>query len=188
MVRFEPLEVALGQELLLIELLALTHDDVIVQVPTTSPPQPAVLLQVPPEELPHPAFTNAARQPMIEANVEIRIAPSSTKLRSDAIILPARHRITRLERSLLSVWPMPGPIGVRACLAALFGLGVQGGCSTVPPPVVAPVVAPGAQAALRGAVTWSVDWGYARARIQRPDGSIQAIAGNGDSSFGSPDQ
>src|SRR6185312_2367151 len=51
-----------------------------------------------------------------------------------------------------------------------------------------PVVAPGAQAALRGAVTWSVDWGYARARIQRPDGSIQAIAGNGDSSFGSPDQ
>src|SRR6185312_13084368 len=90
MVRFEPLEVALGQELLLIELLALTHDDVIVQVQTTTPPQPAVLLQVPPEELPHPAFTNAARQPMIEANVEMRIAPSSTKLRSDAIILPAR--------------------------------------------------------------------------------------------------
>jgi hypothetical protein len=67
--------------------------------------------------------------------------------------------------------------------AALVLLAGHAGCSTVPPPVVSPI-----SRAPRGeAVTWSVDWGYAQAHIQRPDGSIEAISGNGDSSFGSPD-
>ncbi|HSS38605.1 MAG TPA: hypothetical protein VLT58_07535 [Polyangia bacterium] len=66
---------------------------------------------------------------------------------------------------------------------ALVALGGQTACSTVPPPVVAPV--PGRP--LDGAVTWSVDWGYAHAHIQRPDGTTQSIAGNGDSTYGNPD-
>ncbi len=72
----------------------------------------------------------------------------------------------------------------RAWVVAVVGLGSQlAACSTVPPPVVSP-----ASLAPRGqAITWSVDWGYARAHIQRPDGSIQAISGNGDSTYGNPE-
>ncbi|HEY4392634.1 MAG TPA: hypothetical protein VGP64_01155 [Polyangia bacterium] len=70
-------------------------------------------------------------------------------------------------------------------LLAIAGLALgQAGCSTVPPPVVSPV----ARAPRGEAITWSADWGYARAHIQLPDGSIQAISGNGDSTYGNPDR
>lgn len=57
------------------------------------------------------------------------------------------------------------------------------GCSTVPPPVTSPL----SRAAYGNAVTWSVDWGFATARIQRPDGTTQVITGNGDSTWGNGD-
>ncbi|HVV50828.1 MAG TPA: hypothetical protein VHO06_14275 [Polyangia bacterium] len=67
-----------------------------------------------------------------------------------------------------------GPVRV----VALGGLAIA--CSTVPPPVVSPVP----RAPLGQALTWSVDWGFARAHLQRPDGSTQAISGNGDNGWG----
>ncbi len=71
----------------------------------------------------------------------------------------------------------------RTWLVAIVAVAAQLACSTVPPPVVSPV-----SRTDRGeAVTWSVDWGYARAHIQRPDGSIQSLSGNGDSTYGNPD-
>ena len=57
------------------------------------------------------------------------------------------------------------------------------GCSTVPPPVTSPL----SRAAYGNAVTWSADWGFATARIQRPDGTTQVITGNGDSAWGNGD-
>ncbi|HEY6475318.1 MAG TPA: hypothetical protein VI456_01985 [Polyangia bacterium] len=72
---------------------------------------------------------------------------------------------------------------VCAGLLVALGLGAQSACSTVPPPVVSPV----SRVPLGEAVTWSVDWGYARAHIERSDGTIQAISGNGDSTYGNPD-
>jgi hypothetical protein len=71
----------------------------------------------------------------------------------------------------------------RPWLLAVLAAGSHLACSTVPPPVVAP----GPGRPLDGAVTWSVDWGYARAHIQRPDGTVQLISGNGDSTYGNPD-
>jgi hypothetical protein len=68
-------------------------------------------------------------------------------------------------------------------LLAVIGLSAPMACSTVPPPVVSPA----SRAPRAEAVTWSVDWGYARAHIARPDGTIQAISGNGDSTYGNPD-
>jgi hypothetical protein len=62
MVRFELLAVAAGHWLSNIDALSLKHEDVMVQVPVTSPPQAAVLLQVPPE-LPHPDAANARADP-----------------------------------------------------------------------------------------------------------------------------
>ncbi|HVV17663.1 MAG TPA: hypothetical protein VHH90_10695 [Polyangia bacterium] len=66
---------------------------------------------------------------------------------------------------------------------AVAALAALAGCSTVPPPIVAPA----SRAARTAALTWSIDYGYAHAHIQRPDGSIQAISGNGDSTWGNPD-
>lgn len=65
----------------------------------------------------------------------------------------------------------------------LVALTALAGCSTVPPPIVSPP----SRAASTAALTWSIDYGYAHAHIQRPDGSIQAISGNGDSTWGNPD-
>jgi hypothetical protein len=65
----------------------------------------------------------------------------------------------------------------------IVGLVVAAGCSTVPPPVTSPL----SRAAYGNAVTWSVDWGYATARIQRPDGTTQVVTGNGDSIWGNAD-
>jgi hypothetical protein len=60
---------------------------------------------------------------------------------------------------------------------------VAAACSTVPPPVVSPI----SRAPYGNAASWAVDWGYASAHIQRPDGTTQAISGNGDSTWGNPD-
>ena len=65
----------------------------------------------------------------------------------------------------------------------LAGLAAVAGCSTVPPPVTSPL----SRAAYGNAVTWSVDWGFATARVQRPDGTTQVITGNGDSTWGNGD-
>jgi hypothetical protein len=43
--------------------LALTQEELIVQVPTTLPPHAFELAHVPPEELPHPANKSAAARP-----------------------------------------------------------------------------------------------------------------------------
>jgi hypothetical protein len=58
-----------------------------------------------------------------------------------------------------------------------------GGCSTVPPPVTSPL----SRTSYGNAVTWSAAWGYARARVQGPDGTLQTLTGNGDSAWGDPD-
>lgn len=88
-----------------------------------------------------------------------------------------------LERSLLLPRGVIEPSPRVSWLLAVAALAAHAACSTVPPPVVSPV-----SRAPRGeAITWSVDWGYARAHLQRPDGSIQAISGNGDSTYGNPD-
>jgi hypothetical protein len=72
----------------------------------------------------------------------------------------------------------------RTGAASVVVVAALAGCSTVPPPIVSPA----SQAARSAAVTWSIDYGYARAHIQRPDGSIQSISGNGDSTWGNPDR
>jgi len=56
------------------------------------------------------------------------------------------------------------------------------GCSTVPAPITSPL-----SRTYGEAVTWSVDWGFATARVQRPDGTMQVITGNGDSTWGNDD-
>ena len=66
---------------------------------------------------------------------------------------------------------------------AVIAFAALAGCSTVPPPIVSPA----SRAASTAALTWSIDYGYAHAHIQRPDGSIEAISGNGDSTWGNPD-
>jgi hypothetical protein len=71
----------------------------------------------------------------------------------------------------------------RTAVAALVAVAAVAGCSTVPPPIVAPA----SRATNTAALTWSIDYGYAHAHIQRPDGSIQTISGNGDSTWGNPD-
>ncbi len=65
----------------------------------------------------------------------------------------------------------------------IVGLTAATSCSTVPPPVTSPL----SRTSRGNAMTWSADWGFATARIQRPDGTTQVITGNGDSTWGDPD-
>jgi hypothetical protein len=65
----------------------------------------------------------------------------------------------------------------------IFVLTAGASCSTVPPPVTSPL----SRTAYGNAVTWAVDWGFAKAHIQRPDGTTQVITGNGESTWGDPD-
>jgi len=65
-VTFELLAVAVAHALCTIDALALTHEEVIVHVPTMLPPQAAVLLQVPPE-LPQPGGARAMNNPTADA-------------------------------------------------------------------------------------------------------------------------
>ena len=64
----------------------------------------------------------------------------------------------------------------------IAGLAAAAGCSTVPPPITSPL-----SRTYGEAVTWSVDWGFATARLQRPDGTTEVITGNGDSTWGNGD-
>lgn len=67
--------------------------------------------------------------------------------------------------------------------AWIVGLTAINSCSTVPPPVTSPL----SHTTYGNAMTWSVDWGFAAAHIQLPDGTIEKITGNGDSTWGDPD-
>jgi hypothetical protein len=87
-----------------------------------------------------------------------------------------------VERPLLR-WsnvrfPSPGRLSLW-----IVGLMAGAGCSTVPPPITSPL----SRTSRGSAMTWSADWGFATAHIQRPDGTTQAITGNGDITWGNPD-
>ena len=77
MVRPELLAVALGHWLSTIDALSLTHEEVMVHVPTMAPPQAAVLPHVPPE-LPHPGAASAPNNPTIDVKLIILIPDDRT--------------------------------------------------------------------------------------------------------------
>jgi hypothetical protein len=73
------------------------------------------------------------------------------------------------------------PLTVARRVALVLAL-ASGACSTVPAPIIAPVPA----RSLVVAPTFSLAVGSATATIQRPDGTMQRITGNGEDSLGRP--